>query len=73
MPGKHTMLANCLLNVGAILLESLGKERTVSNLWDGVRARNEIMTFERFALGLDMLFTLGLVRYNRRGLVERAP
>ena len=73
MPGKHTMFANCLLNVGAILLESLENERTISNLWDSVHERSEIVTFERFALGLDMLFVLGLVRQNRLGLVERVP
>lgn len=72
IPGKHIMLANCLLNVGATILEGLKEERTISNLWDGVRLRSEIVTFERFTLGLDMLFTLGLVRYNRRGLMEKS-
>ena len=71
LPGKHTSLSRCLLNVGAILLSNLEGERTVSGLWESVREKPEISTFGRFVLGLDLLFVLGLARYNARGLVER--
>lgn len=71
LPGKHTPLSRCLLNVGAILLSNLEGECTVSGLWESVREKPEINTFGRFVLGLDLLFILGLARYNARGLVER--
>ena len=56
LPSKHIKLSNCILNVGAILLKKLDRERTVSMLWDSVRAKPEIRTFERFVMGLDLLF-----------------
>ena len=71
LPGKHIRLSRCLLNIGAMLLLKLDGEYTVSMLWDSMRARPEINTFQRFVLGLDLLFVLGLVRFNARGLLER--
>ena len=70
LPNKHAGLSKSGLGVGAILLGELDVGRTVSELWEGVRKRPEILTFERFVLGLDMLFALGLVVYDKRGLVE---
>ena len=71
LPSKHNRISDCLLNVGAILLNNLKQESTVSMLWDNVHTNQGIVTFERFVLGLDLLFVLGLIRYNQNGLVER--
>lgn len=70
LPSKHVKISRCILATGAILLEELSEGRTVSSLWDSVRNKPEIQTFGRFVLSLDLLFTLGLVRYSKRGLVE---
>ena len=70
LPNKHTKVSGCILSAGAILLKETKGERTVSSLWEDVRRMPEIRTFERFVLSLDLLFTLGLVTYNERGLVE---
>ena len=70
LPNKHVGLSRSALGVGAILLGELAAERTVSALWERVRNKPEIMTFERFVLVLDMLFALRLVTYNKQGMLE---
>jgi len=68
LPGKHITLSNSILNVGAILLQNINDKQTVSILWDKTRTKPEIKNFERFTLGLDMLFSLRLVEFNE-GLI----
>jgi len=68
LPGKHITLSNSILNVGAILLENINDKQTVSILWDKTRTKREVKNFERFTLGLDMLFSLRLVEFNE-GLI----
>lgn len=70
LPGKHVSLSKSALGVGAVLLDYLVDECTVSTLWEHVRKKPEILTFERFIIGLDVLFALGLVTYNKYGLLE---
>lgn len=71
LPGKHVSVSRSILNAGAALLQNIDGSQTVTMLWDEARAWPEVGTFERFTLGLDMLFAIGLVRY-RDGLLERA-
>ena len=60
LPNKHIQTDNSLLNLGAILLKNISGTQTVSLLWDKVRLLPEVKTFERFTLGLALLFILGL-------------
>jgi len=71
LPSKHTKLSNSLINTGAVLLNRLDGDYTVTLLWDKTRSLSEIKTFERFILGLDLLFMLGLIEY-RDGLIVRS-
>lgn len=57
--------------MGAVLLELLESSRTVSGLWAASRHREEIRTFDRFTLTLDMLYALGLVKFDQDGLLVR--
>lgn len=70
LPTKHVKLSNSLINVGAIILNNLNTESTVSLLWDKMRTIPEIKTFERFILGLDMLYIFDLIEF-RQGLIMR--
>ena len=70
LPDKHVNLLRSALGVGAILLSEIIEECTVSTLWENVRERPEILTFERFVLSLDVLFTLGLITYTKHGFIE---
>ncbi len=71
LPNKHLKLSNSILNIGAVLLEDLNYKQTVTLLWDKARIQPEILTFERFTLGLDLLFTLGLINFSVEGLIEK--
>ena len=71
LPDKHIRLSSSFLGVGATLLELLESRRTVSGLWAVARPREEIRTFERFTMALDMLYTLGLVEFDQDGLLAR--
>ena len=71
LPNKHLKLSNSILNIGAVLLEDLKYKQTVTLLWDKARIQPEILTFERFTLGLDLLFTLGLINFSVEGLIEK--
>lgn len=71
LPGKHIKLSKSILNVGSILLDDINNRQTVSLLWDKIRIHPEIQTFERFTLGLDLLFTLGIIDVNEQGMIIR--
>jgi len=70
LPTKHLTLTNSLLNTGAVILQHLEESQTVTLLWTRTRTLPEIKSFERFCLGLDFLYILGLVDFQD-GLVRR--
>ena len=70
LPTKHIKLSNSLLNVGAEVLKHLDESQTVTSLWNKSRAISHVKTFERFTLGLDLLFMLGIVEY-KEGLLRK--
>ena len=72
LPTKHIKLSNSLLGVSAELLKHLDEAQTVTSLWGNVKHVPEIRTFERFTLGLDFLYALGIVNFEN-GLLRRVP
>ncbi|MBU1627129.1 hypothetical protein KKB18_07140 [bacterium] len=70
LPTKHIKISNSLLNVGATLLRYIEEPQTVTSLWNETRILPEINTFERFTLGLDFLFILGIIDF-KDGLLRR--
>ncbi|MCX6704594.1 MAG: hypothetical protein NTZ07_04100 [Candidatus Woesebacteria bacterium] len=70
LPTKHIKLSNSLLNVGAEILKHLEEAQTVTSLWNKARTVSHVKTFERFTLGLDLLFMLGIVDF-KDGLLRR--
>ena len=70
LPTKHISTKQSLFGVGAELLVSLIRPRTVSSLWDEVRDRPTVATFERFTLALDLLYACGAVTMSE-GLLRR--
>lgn len=71
LPTKHLRLSNSLLNVGAALLRHIDGTHTVTALWNTSSMLPEVKTFERFTLGLDLLFMMGAVEFQD-GLLQRA-
>jgi hypothetical protein len=70
LPTKHIKLSNSLLGVGATLLKYLDRNRTVTSLWNETYTLPEIKTFDRFTLGLDFLFLVGVIDFQD-GLLRR--
>lgn len=70
LPSKHIKLSDSLLNIGAIILRNLNSPQTVSALWSKVHSFAEVKTFDRFILGLDFLFMIGIIDFND-GLLQR--
>lgn len=70
LPTKHIKLTNALLSVGAVLLKNLDSTHTVTSLWSATHNLPEVKTFERFTLGLDLLFMIGAVNFQE-GLLRR--
>lgn len=70
LPTKHIELSNSLLSVGAEILNYADGAQTVTSLWNKTRSLSGVGTFERFALGLDFLFILGIIDF-KDGLIRR--
>lgn len=70
LPGKHIKLSNSILNVGAILLKQMDSAQTITMLWNVPTIKSEIYSFEKFILGLDFLFMLGLIEYQQ-GIIRK--
>ena len=71
LPTKHTPVSRSLLGVGAVLLRLLREPATVSRLWEAARDEPAVGSYQRFLLGLDLLFLLGAVEL-RAGRLRRA-
>jgi hypothetical protein len=68
LPSKHLPVERSLIGVSAIILRSLTKPATVSELWESA-SEGGIATFDQFVLGLDLLYALGAVdRFDGRVL-----
>lgn len=70
LPTKHIRLSNSLLGIGAVLLKHVDNNHTVTALWNTANILPEVKTFERFTLGLDLLFMMGVVEFQD-GLLRR--
>ena len=70
LPTKHIPQDEALIGVGATLLESIDRPVTVSGLWEKVREKRNVGTFERFALAANLLFLMGVIDF-RDGMLAR--
>ena len=70
LPNKNIYLRNSLLGLGALLLECLHKDDSVSSLWERVRKDTEVNTFEKYVLSLDLLYTLKAIDMREGVLIK---
>ena len=77
LPTKHIRPDRALLAIGGDVLDHLREPKTVSRLWDDVRARRgetsqpSPINYDWFVLALDLLFLIGAVEFDR-GLLRKA-
>lgn len=70
LPTKHIPQDEALIGVGATLLENIDRPVTVSGLWEKVREKRNVGTFERFVLAANLLFLMGVIDF-RDGMLSR--
>lgn len=70
LPNKHVTTRASLLGQGMVILQHINRPRTVSALWERVKATGEIRSFERFVLAIDLLYMLGSVEL-KEGLISK--
>ncbi len=76
LPTKHLDEKSSLLQIGANILSTLDKPKTVSRLWHDVKETRvksfgvSPLSYDWFVLALDMLYAVQAIEY-RDGLVER--
>jgi hypothetical protein len=78
LPSKHILPSRALLTIGAEILKLLERPKTVSVLWDGVRARDAILVHGRigydwFVLALDLLFVVRAIEFKDGTLHRSKP
>jgi len=77
LPTKHVRAERALIGLGAEVLEILKRPMTISRLWDEIRGRrakhapSAPIDYGWFVLALDLLYTIGVLDFDR-GLVRRA-
>ncbi len=64
LPGKNILLSHSLLGLGANLLAKLKSPQTVSSLWEKAREYDEINSYEKYILTLDLLFLLNIIEFK---------
>jgi hypothetical protein len=71
LPTKHVPTQQSYLGIGALVLERLDRDCTISELWDRLRTEPQVGTFQRLVLALDFLYAIGAVQM-KSGLLRRA-
>ena len=75
LPSKGISADNALVTVGASILALLDAPATVTGLWDRFRQGYDDdetpVTFDWFALGVSMLYSIGTIDWNSRGQLEK--
>ncbi len=64
LPTKIIHTEKSLLGIGAILLQTLSLPLSISALWEKVKTKKEINSFEFFILSLDFLYIIGAISYK---------
>ena len=64
LPNKYLREDEALLGLGGKILALLNQEMPLSELWEETKNKENIGSFERFILALDLLYLLGLVVFD---------
>lgn len=64
LPNRHVPLDYSILGVAAIAVREIQPNDTVSTLWDRLSSNERVLTFDRFAAALTMLFAVRALEFN---------
>lgn len=74
LPTRNIAANRALLTVSGEVFQLLAQPETVSGVWNRVRSVNaeRPIAYSWFLLAVDLLFTIGLVTFDDRGLLVRS-
>lgn len=74
LPTRNIVPDRALLTVSGEVFQLLAHPETVSGVWDRVRGTNaeRPIAYSWFLLAVDLLFSIGLVTFDERGLLVRS-
>lgn len=74
LPTRSLAPDRALLTVSGEVFQLLTQPETVSNVWDRIRSANaeRPIAYSWFLLAIDLLFVIGLVTFDERGLLVRS-
>jgi hypothetical protein len=72
LPNKHLRENETLIGVGAVLMQKIPSSILISDLWELVKEVSNIGNFERFILGLDLLFLLDVIKIENNQIIRIA-
>jgi hypothetical protein len=76
LPTKRLPLDKSLLGVGARILSTLDRPKTVSRIWDDLSKTADLsgksrrLSYDWFVLGLDLLYSTGAIE-ERAGVLRK--
>ena len=70
LPDKYIPLHYSLLGIGALIIKSLERPRTITSLWEEMKKFPEVRNFERLVLSLDLLYIIGAIEIED-GLLKK--
>lgn len=70
LPTKYITEHETILGIGAILLNEMSKEISLSELWEAVKWNSNVGNYERFILALDMFFIFGVIDIRNNKIVK---
>jgi len=71
LPTKNISKENSLLWIGGAILSILDRPSDISKLWDKLKVRTRINSFEYYVLALDLLFITGTIDIENNRISKR--
>lgn len=71
LPTKYLNSDETLLGVGNFIIKNVSSNVSLSTLWERVKKNENVYSFERFLLALDMLFIIGIIDLDNENNIIR--
>jgi hypothetical protein len=70
LPNKSTSFTKSILGIGSQMLLFTEEVHSVSSLWQIIKETYKNISYQKFILTLDLLFSLGLIEYQE-GMIKK--
>jgi len=70
LPNKSTSFTKSILGIGSRILLLIESSHSISSLWQSVKDNYKNISYQKFILTLDLLYSLGLIQYQE-GMIKK--